>query len=277
MADTSNDACNGKIQRVPIYLPRFVKPRHPNNIASATPKTKPSTHPTIDTLLPGICMPFIRDDCVEMERCIQLHELPAVEEFYERLCTYTGDKVAKFFFAVIVRCPKLMRLYFGTFLDYFAMHWQRDDLIETIGIFERAADEKMRAEQCQYVVLSFMRTGMSYDATMLTIFDHLANKSMASINFVLKASIVDVTAIGGSGGLPRILDTLVRRKTTIEPDTINRLMKIFLETNNRALDKSIFNVMKVQQWVAKQLDRELLEQFKNSFAPPTPRNGTKKS
>lgn len=261
MTDTT-EKCDEQQQRIPVYLPRFLKPRPPND--SATPTAAHTNERLgIELLFPGICMHFLHDECVEMNRCIRLHELPSAEQVYMRLCEHDAGQMAKLFNVIIVRCAKLLHIYFKTFLDFFAMHWQRDDLIKAIGVCERTTNDDVRGHQFQTLVLAFMLSGMSYEATMQTILAHLTSKTSRSINFVLTASIVEQAS---NDSVARIVSMLVRKKTLIEPATIDRLMTMFLDTHNNQLANCIVHALEVQHWVRAQLNRTLFERFMHAYS-----------
>lgn len=250
---------NSVDRRIPVFLPSFAKLRQPPQNYSNETKSKLPQRPGIETIWPNMCMHFLRDGCVESDRCLRSHELPDGNIIYQRLCEHDAGHIAQLFHVIIVRCAKLLQLYFTNFLDYFGMHWQRDDLIKTISICEPCTNIEMKTQYFQHLVLAFMRSGMSYEATMQTIFAHMKNQSNRSKNVVLNASIVENVTIDG---LPRVIRTLLSRRMTIEPPIINRLMIVHLNSHDTQLANVIVSIIHDLPAAARsQLSGDVLQQF----------------
>lgn len=246
-------------ERIPVFLPSFAKLRQPPQTNSNQSKSKLLQRPGLETIWPNICMHFLSDECIELDRCIRSHELPDGNVIYQRLCEHDAGQIAQLFHVIIVRCEKLLQLYFAKFMDFFGMHWQRDDLIKTIGICERCPNVEQKMQYFQHLVLAFMRSGMSYEATMQTIFAHLKNQSNRSINIILNASIVENVTIDE---LPRVIRTLLSRRMTIEPAIINRLMNIYLNSHDMQLANVIVSIIRdLPATVRNQLAADVLQQF----------------
>lgn len=234
--DEINIKVNPQPKTIKLILPKafIFKEYKPMQLPTTpTPTPKPIRKQLgIESILPNICFPFLRDECVEFERCLDSHEFPSDDEMYERLVKYKPEQMSKLFHIIIARHPNLLNRFFKIFMEYFALHVHRAALVKTIDMCEREPELLQKIEKYRFLIKSFMQSGFTIDDTMTTILKAI-NDSNGSLSMVLDPRVMAGVNVGNILNIVKALDATP--EYAFNGVIINYLMEICIKTKNADL------------------------------------------
>lgn len=274
--DDSDDAVNEPPNKhLKLQMPAFMQPKAPVTWKTVTVENpERATKLGIETICPNICMFFLHDDCVEGAHCYNLHELPSDDIVRQRLIECGFENMAKLFHVMIARCPKLLQQYFHLFIDIFAEHQLKNDLIDTICICERERNKDKRFTLFQQLIQAFIKCGETYKTTMEIILFNVENVDQGMVDTLLNMNLVDGIDVNDFLG---VFESLNKHRYAFNEHIINRLMFLCthsvnaLPTNNlRKLARLIFDILKRNIHVQKSLNKidynsykQLINRYRN--------------
>lgn len=218
------------IKRTKLNVPKFLQRQPVRATWRPIVEPKPVKSLGIESICPNVCFFFLRDDCVENERCYHSHELPPDADVARALAKCGIDDAAKLLTVVIARCPKLLRQYFHVFVTFFALQQSREKLIETIAICQRETDKRKQFEYFQQLIGAFIRLDVPYPMAMQTIFWHLdCHKQRDVVDTLLNMNLVD--GVGVSEFLD-VFDALNKQNFIFNEMIVNRLMLLCTQSEH---------------------------------------------
>lgn len=148
-------------------LPDFITSSNDEDIRSVATSEDRSNHLGIETILPGICFPFLNQNCVE-NHCLKSHKLSQCAEVNAILHEIGPEKSSSLFRVIVVRCEMVLNHYFETFIRYFSANGMINDLISMIEFSENPTFKLI--DKLEKLLKGFMSMGRIYsDAVSLII------------------------------------------------------------------------------------------------------------
>lgn len=253
-------------KRIKLDVPAFLQPK-PIAAWKSVPVDSSARQKKlgIESICPNICFHFLHDTCVEGENCYSSHQLPADEFIRKRLTECGTENAVKLLRVIIARCPKLLDNFFRLFVDHFADHQLKDDLIGTISICVREQDKTKRFTLFQNLINALMRSGETYKSAMEAILFNLEDIQRDVIDTLLHMNLVD--GIGVSEFLA-VFQSLQNHNYRFNEHIINRLMYLCTQSEDAlATDKLsvftrlIFNILKRNVRVQTALDKKYYHDY----------------
>lgn len=221
----------------PFKIPSFLR-RKTQRINQIDPK---DNRLGIEIIFPDICYPFLSDSCIANEFCLDSHEYPLID-ILQRLNTIGTENVSKIFHNIVRRCPKLLECYFQTFLDYFVLQGQQDDIIKSIDICNRSSPEQWQSNQ-QYlgmIIKAMGQSGFSYGQTIRWALLNLKNPSEQIVGFLLNANLSNLVDLNDLNG---ILVNLKKQHHRFNLPLVERLMVISIHLESDMLIRTTFGIL----------------------------------
>lgn len=184
------------IKRSKLQVPAFVQHKPARATWRPIEPPKPSSKLGIEMICPNICFFFLRDECVEGENCYDSHTFPSESDVSQSLNACGPEKAAKLLHVIVARCPKLLELFFHTFIDFLVQNNAKDDLIEAIAICEREQDKNKQFTFFQHLTKALIRIGETYTTAMETILMNLQCARSDIVDTLLNMNLVDDIRVG---------------------------------------------------------------------------------
>lgn len=262
------------IIRLPPFAAKIKSKRKPK--PEQMPKKADEKCLGIEIIVPNICFPFLRNGCVEGENCYYPHEFPTTDAVYERIVECGPENAATLFHVIVARCPSLLERYYETFVEFFALHLRRLDLIKTIAICERDNSEDNKKKKFRYLVKAFVQSGLSYQLTIRTILTGLNDVNIANITVLLDLRIVNGTTLND---LFEVLQALVIDTEFIFKPAIGNFLLTVCNRHNELklvhLVKNLFRPSNRHRMIG--VEDHLLRQFHQKFIQNRMLNGQRQN
>lgn len=224
-----------EMKLIPLKMPRFAIPKKPKSTIEKVQKRL-----GIECIFPGICFPFLNDDCVELGNCYYSHALPSNDDVYERLVKFGAEKMGKLFHTMIARVPCLLNRYFEIFVEFFALHTQRGELMKTIAICERELARSKEDSKFRFLIKSFMQSGLSYETSMQHILLGLSNTDILPM-------LLNIRMVQGitMKNICNIVEVLVSYPEFVfKPSFTEYLMEICIQTRDKDLIPLVMRILR---------------------------------
>lgn len=223
------------IERIKFKLPAFVL----GSRKAVTIPEKPNEERLgIESIFPNVCFHFLQNECI-YDNCLDSHTYPENEEVYTKLCGLGPAKSIQLFNVIVARCPNLHR-YCETFVEYFAVNKQTNQLIKMIDFCEDPNNYMLIL--FQNIIKAFIQSGLSYKETIKTILKQHKRISRASLTIIFNWRAIENATISG---LIEAIDSLSSdRDFEFDPAIMNRLLDISIQVKNVKLIETtvkIFN------------------------------------
>lgn len=218
------------IKRTRFNVPAFLQKQPTPVTWRPIEQPKSVTNLGIESICPNICFFFLRDECIEGEKCYYLHELPPDAEVSRALAECGVKNAAKLLNVIIARCPKVLQQFFHVFVKFFADQNSKDELIETIAICQREKDKEKQFQYFQQLIDAFIRIGEPYEAAMQIVLWNIDyNKQGDVADTLLNMDLVDGI---GVGEFLDFLNSLNENHFYFNDIIINRLMLLCTQSEN---------------------------------------------
>lgn len=219
------------IKRTKLDVPKFLRKQPARVTWHPIEQQKPEKNLLgIESICPNVCFFFLRDDCIEGEKCYYSHELPSDSEVGRALAECGVKNAAKLLNVIIARCPKLLLQFFHVFVTFFADQNSKDELIEAIAICQRETDNEKQFQYFQHLIGAFIRIGEPYESAMQQILWNIDyNKQGDVADSLLNMDLVDGI---GVGEFLDVLNSLNENHFYFNEIVINRLMLLCTQSEN---------------------------------------------
>lgn len=236
-----------------VIMPKFA-------VTKSAPRPAPENKRLgLESIMPGICFPFLGDNCIEDEYCYYSHEYPSAEDLLGRLTECGVENSAKLFHVIIARTPTLLKRYYETFISFFATNKQPEHLTKTIAICEREIDQLERERKFRALIQAFIQSGLTYEATMEIILMHLTIENSLTISMVMNLKMAnDVT--------PRkiytIFDSLSKNPDyDFPPAVLNYVMRFCVRTKSEEFVQLLVRIFKADRRRISEVDKQLYMEY----------------
>lgn len=213
----------------------------------------------IEFICPNICFSFLRDECVEGDSCLDLHEFPSNADIIKKLTECDAAEVLKLLQVIIARNQKLLHHFFRLFVEFFAAKRLKTHLIDALCICERERDKNKQFELLQHLIQALIQSGETYTGAMTTIFQNMDQKNCDIIDSLLNIKLVDGIGVDEFLSVFRSLNDQHYR---FNAHIINRLMYLCTQSEDtlnaevlREFTQIIFNILKQNEHVRTSIDK----------------------
>lgn len=260
-----NERPDPPAKRIKLQVPEFLQKNPARDTWRPIETPKPNTKLGIASICPKICFFFLRDECVEGDKCYDSHILPSESDVSQALNACGTEKAAKLLHVIVARCPKVLHQFFPTFIEFFAQHNMKDDLIEAIAICERQQDKNRQFTFFQHLMKAFNQIGEQYTTAMETILMNLQYARSDVIDTLLNMNLVD--GVGVSDFLC-VFRSLNQQRYRFNHAIIDRLMYLCTQSENALSEeklheflKLIFNILRNNKPAQRLLDKHCYDRY----------------
>lgn len=229
------------IKRTKFEKPGFLRKQTPPiGIWQSLEKQPPTEKLGIETICPNVCFYFLRDECVEDDKCYDLHELPNESSVSQALTACGTINSAKLFHVIVARCPKVLHRFFNTFITYFAEQNSKADLIAAIAICERERNKERQFTFFQQLTKALIKIVGTYTNAMENILENLHYTHSDVVDILLNINLVENISVNE---FLSVFHSLNEKHYRFNQKMIERLMYLCTQS------ESILPMDKLEQFV----------------------------
>lgn len=209
-----------------------------------------------------VCRRFMHETCQNNpNNCSLEHRLPDETTFAAKLNKSSPTNAMALYDVFILRNKNLFDQYFTPFAEYFGKHRLEEKLLQMVS----DCVQRRRQRNFRRILDGFGIMGVSYTNALMQLVLTIRSRSIMTCNSLVQA-IFD-TRNREIHPFLDMLETLSNnREFLFQPDTVNRMLRIYVTNQSDKLYRILHNLLVVRKFTHGTIDQELLAVYHRTGA-----------